>query len=324
MIDKGKIIKELESQYKVKQNTNDEARLNREREICEKHPDIQQLMDARWALLYKGLDIGAGHDLKNAPQQMEGLNKGIRQALVRCGYPEDYLQPRYDCPICQDKGYLGEEIREMCQCFKAAYHQRLFKEVGLSEQSPQTFDTFDGQVYDSVPVPGVNFSQREVALVHKRKAEEYAAQFPHIQPADMLLQGKSGVGKTFLLHAIAHKVLDRGYSVLCVSAYKVIELARKAHFQNDLGEMESLMEVELLLIDDLGTEPMMENVTIPYIYNLINERQQKNLHTVITTNLSKDELKSRYTERIASRLLDPRQCHVMAFVGEDVRRRPGQ
>lgn len=123
------------------------------------------------------------------------------------------------------------------------------------------------------------------------------------------------------MRAIAHRVLERGYSVLCVSAYRVIELSRKTHFQNDLTQMQALFDADLLMIDDLGTEPMMENITIPYLYNLINERQQNGLNTVLTTNLSKDEIKIRYTERIASRLLDTRQCGVMAFVGGDVRKR---
>ena len=324
MIDRGKIIREMESQYKLKEQTNREIRLEREQEVRQKHPEIGEMMDGRWAILFSGVGaIGVpDQGVDNAPEKMDALNKGIRRALVKHGYPEDYLQPHFDCPICKDTGYMGGDVREMCQCFKTAYHQRLFKEVGLSEQTPQTFETFDENVYDAAVLQGIGYSQRDVALLHKKAAMEYADAFPNAKASDLLLLGGSGVGKTFLLHAIAHRVLERGYSVLCVGAYKVIELARRAHFQNDPAEMESLMDVDLLLIDDLGTEPMMENITIPYLYNLINTRQQSGKHTVITTNLQKDEIKSRYTERIASRLLNSRQCHVMAFVGEDVRRRP--
>lgn len=324
MIDRGKIVRELESQYELRQTTGNEDRLKREQEVREKHPDIGELMDSRWSLLFRGLGrIGTPEKgLEDASETMAALNKGIRAALKKHGYAEDYLQPRYDCPLCHDRGYVGETTREMCQCFKTAYHKRLFKEVGLSEQSPQTFDAFDENVYDTAIIPDLNASQRDVALLHKKTALNYAEQFPNTKTSDLLLLGKSGVGKTFLLHAIAHMVLEKGFAVLCISAYKIIELARRAHFQNEPAEMDSLMAADLLLIDDLGTEPMMENITIPYLYNLINERQQNNKHTVITTNLSKDEIKSRYTERVASRLLDSRQCQVMAFVGEDVRRRP--
>jgi len=98
-------------------------------------------------------------------------------------------------------------------------------------------------------------------------------------------------------------------------------MAREAHFKNDMSLMAPLMDTDLLLIDDLGVEPLMDNITLVYLYNLINERQTRNRHTIYSTNLKKDEIWNRYTERIASRLLDPRQVKVLPFVGQDVRRR---
>ena len=77
----------------------------------------------------------------------------------------------------------------------------------------------------------------------------------------------------------------------------------------------------LLLIDDLGTEPLMENITVTQLFNLLNERQNAKRHTVISTNLSVLELKARYTERITSRLLDETSCKLVKFIGEDIRTR---
>ena len=90
--------------------------------------------------------------------------------------------------------------------------------------------------------------------------------------------------------------------------------------QEQLNELDSLMEADVLLLDDLGSEPLMENITIVQLFNLINERQTAGKGTVISTNLNVRELRERYTERIASRLTDKRQCTQVVFMGDDIRR----
>ena len=123
------------------------------------------------------------------------------------------------------------------------------------------------------------------------------------------------------MHAMAKRLLDRGLNVLMLSAYRFLDIARKAYFSNNTGELDTLMETDVLMLDDLGSEPLMENITIVQLFNLINERQTSGKGTVISTNLNTTELQARYTERIASRLLDPRQCTLLQFLGDDVRRR---
>lgn len=322
MTTRNVVLSNLMSDYQQRRDRNAQLEAERLKEVTDRCPEIGEMIKRRQDIIFSGIRMALdGKELKDAPSEMDMCSKRIRELLKKNGYEESYLQPLYDCKICQDMGYVGDNVRDMCVCLKTAYHQQLFKAVGLNEQTPQTFETFDENVYSRAILPSLDTSQRDVALMHLNTAKRYAESFPNTETRDLLLQGKSGSGKTFLLHAIAHHVLERGFLVLCVSAYKVVELSRKAHFQNDLTEMQPLFDAELLLVDDLGTEPMMENITIPYLYNIINERQQGGKHTVITTNLSKDDLKARYTERITSRLLDRRQCRVMAFVGDDVRKR---
>ena len=109
-----------------------------------------------------------------------------------------------------------------------------------------------------------------------------------------------------------------------VSAYKLMDIMRKAYFENNSERLEPLMEAPLLLIDDLGTEPLMENITVTQLFNLLNERQNANRHTVISTNMNIAELRARYTERITSRLLDETRVRVLKFIGGDVRERLGK
>ena len=148
----------------------------------------------------------------------------------------------------------------------------------------------------------------------------YADSFPDTRVRDLLMMGKSGLGKTFLMQCIAHRVAERGYLPTYVSAYRFFETARQAYMDNDGARLRPLMEAELLLIDDLGTEPLMNNVTVTQLFNLLNERQMSGRHTVLSTNLSMNELQERYTERVTSRLLDKGACLRVGFVGGDVRR----
>ena len=140
----------------------------------------------------------------------------------------------------------------------------------------------------------------------------------------MLIAGKSGLGKTFLLKCIAQRVAQRGYTPTYVSAYRLFETTRQAYMENNSALMNPYMDVQLLLIDDLGSEPLMNNVTVTQLFNLLNERQMAGRHTVISTNLNMKELQERYTERIASRLLDETGCARLTFTGSDIRRNAGR
>ena len=162
-------------------------------------------------------------------------------------------------------------------------------------------------------------SQRRLSLMARNCCEKWADSYPDVPTRDMLLTGLSGLGKTFLMRAMAARLIERGYSVLLVSAYTFLQMARKSHFEAENGVRE-LMEVPVLMLDDLGSEPLMQNVTIEQLFYLINERQSRGLSTVISTNLTLKELRERYTERIVSRLNDPKNCTYIKLEGKDLRK----
>lgn len=154
----------------------------------------------------------------------------------------------------------------------------------------------------------------------RHQCEQYAEKYPNAATMDLLLMGQSGLGKTYLMHAIAKRLLERGFNVMMISAYSFLDVARRAYFSGKQEEMDTLMDTDVLMIDDMGVEPLMENITIVQWFNLINERQLRGKGTVISTNLNVEELRRRYTERITSRLLDGKQCMILQFLGDDVRR----
>ena len=146
----------------------------------------------------------------------------------------------------------------------------------------------------------------------------WADEYPECTYRDLVLSGSTGLGKTFLLHAMAEKLIEKDVNVLLISAYRMLEILRKSYFENDSGSSE-LQEADVLMIDDLGSEPLMQNVTVEQLFNLLNERQNNNHATVISTNLDMASFRERYTERIASRLRDSRYCKVLNLLGKDIR-----
>lgn len=320
------ILQELHAEYEQRQMANQREEAERRRKAEAVCPEIGEVLSARQNLIFdtlRGILEGRA-TAQDIPAKMDVLNRRLTSLLRQHGFDETYLDPVCRCPVCQDTGYVGEPIREHCECFNQAFYTRMYQRMGLSgASSSQSFETFDLNVFSAEKLAGKNYSQRELMNVIRKTCEDYAEKFPAVPMKDMLLMGQSGLGKTFLMHAMAKALIRRGMNVLLISAYKFLEIARKAYLSGNPEEMSPLMDAEVLLIDDMGVEPLMENITIPQWFNLINERQLGGRGTVISTNLMEDELKRRYTERIASRLMNNAQCRLIQFAGEDIRRSKG-
>ena len=148
-----------------------------------------------------------------------------------------------------------------------------------------------------------------------RRSAKPGRQFPGGMPI-LLLAGSAGLGKTYISKCIMRRVIERGHTAAYYTAYRLFSL-----FHSDrIGRRRLIaaVEVPLLIIDDLGTEPMTRNVTIEYFFDLLNERYVAGLHTVIVTNLSFLELKQLYATA-SFRLMDVRFPKFI-FKGRDVRK----
>ncbi len=327
---RDQIVLELQQRYAARREENQRVFEERMQAACQHCSGLRPLLDARRDALMSGIRKGilADHKDENANLRLSNAfgeyNDKIAQVLRENGLAADALQPIYTCALCKDEGYVYEPSRHMCQCFEAELNQRMMRELGLSGPRPQTFEAFNEKLFSEEAVAPNSVSQRQMVLLNRNICLAYADSFPNTPTRDMLFVGQSGLGKTYLLQAIAHRVAERGVLPTYISAYRLLETARKAYFENDPEQMAELMNAPLLLIDDLGTEPLMANITITQLFNLLNERQLAGRHTVISTNLDLPELKERYTERITSRLLDGTGCKKLNFIGEDIRERLGK
>ena len=314
------LLRELEAEYDQIRAENERTERARKEKIRTEQPEIHALVLERENLVFGTLRaiLKGNAETENLPEKMERLNAEIREKLTAAGFPADYLAPVYRCPACQDTGRTGELIKEPCECLKKAYQQKLRATIGLNGEKRESFETFDLSLFPDEPLPGKNYSQRMLMKKRRDDCREWADRYPDVQCRNMLLTGKSGLGKTFLLHAVAERLIERNVNVLIISAYKLLELVRKAYFSNveSAGE---LAEIDVLMIDDLGSEPLMQNVTVEQLFNLLNERLNSGLSTIISTNLTMEELQGRYTERSASRLRDRDRWKVITLEGKDIR-----
>ena len=314
------ILNELEAEYALRRAENEKTEALRRDEV-RTYPEIEELLLKREALIHgtiRGILNGTA-DGDGLAERMREMNGRIRQALSRRGFPEDYLEPVYQCAICRDKGYVEQPLKKTCRCFLEAYQRKLRASIGILSENRETFETFDESLLPDETLPGDSFSQRDYALLARDRCSNWADAYPEAAPKNILLSGDSGLGKTFLMHAIAARLIERGYPVLIISAFQLIQIARKSFFEGDDG-MDELIKTPVLMIDDLGSEPLMKNITIEQLFHLIDERQQKGLSTIISSNLSMEDLQERYTERITSRLSDPRKCMRLMLAGRDLRK----
>ena len=180
----------------------------------------------------------------------------------------------------------------------------------------QTFERFDLSVFPDKPVEGKPFTQRQEMDMICRQCREWADRYPAADTSDMLLIGQSGLGKTYLMHAMAKRLLDRGLNVLMMSAYRFLDVARKAYFSGQSNELDGLMASDVLLLDDLGSE-----FTTPFVqaalYEVINTRLVEGKRTVISSNLNLPGIRQRYTPQVASRLEG--EYLSLPFFGQDIR-----
>ena len=324
VISRKEVLRQIMAE-KREQKQRAESLADRKRmEIAEKVPIYGNLsgaisrilMNANRAVLdapEKGEEISEA-----AKRQVKELQKQAEDALFASGYTKDDLKPRYVCDKCRDTGFVGEPIHEYCSCVKTALVQRLFDQAGVSEEN---FGNFDLLIFSDEKDAKTGKSQREVMESYKTYCEAYVKDFPNPKRKNLLFWGNTGLGKSFMLNCIAAGLLEKGVPVLRLSSYKMLEAMRRTHRGQDDSDFDLMLSCDVLIIDDLGTEPMLENITLEYLFTLLNERRGARKPTLIATNLSMQELKARYAERIFSRISDKAETQVLPFVGADVRLR---
>ena len=321
---RSECIRALQAQYAARRAQNDAETDARIAQACARDPEIARLREENRTLAFETLrEIMALDDQdarERAARRMKETgvrnNAEVRARLTALGLPEDELETHYACPVCRDTGMVGDAPSRFCDCFEAALRRMMYEDGSMAGVEEQCFDKFCAE-----RIPEEN-GQRENLVLRREVCEDYADSLPNSKFLNLLLTGSGGLGKTFLLNCIYERAVSRGVSAVRITAFRMFEAMRRQHFANSAEEMEfdRLLSVPLLLIDDLGSEPMMRNITVEYLFTLLNERIAARRHTVIATNLSPVQLYETYGERVGSRLCDRTNCATLLFTGKDLRK----
>lgn len=285
------------------------------REVYDRFPEIREIDEQISTLAETYADsftLTKGMTFEEYRKKLSDLRME-KEALLKCYHiAPDTLTMQYHCPDCQDTGYIGSE---KCHCLKQRLIDEMYQQSNLREiLKTENFSTLSYRYYDEE-----NMEKMKLAIdACKSFAKNFDKTFENI-----LLCGTVGIGKTFLSNCIAKEILDQGHSVLYLSAFQLFDLMAKNSFSGNTFKEESIakqyphiFESDLLIIDDLGTE-LANSFTVAGFFLVINERILHKKSTLISTNLSPEEILTTYTDRTASRIIS--NYTMLKLSGSDIR-----
>lgn len=307
------------SQRRLKAITEAEKRRN---EIYAKYPRLQAISNKLASLSVNiSRAILANGNIKQDIERLKNENLSLQsefsEILKNAGLSKDYIEPRFYCPKCKDEGYIDGK---MCRCLKELMKKKAFEE--LNKLSPLTlcdFKDFNLKYYPD--------KKNELGIIPREKMREilnycqcYAEDFNKNSPS-ILMTGRTGLGKTHLSLAIAKSAIERGFGVIYGSVQTLISRLEHERFDKDKSNssentLQMLSNCDLLILDDLGAE-FLTSFVVSVLNEIINFRMMSDKPTIISTNLSPEELEARYSERISSRIIG--YYHALNFIGRDIR-----
>lgn len=303
---------------------------NRKQTLYKKEPKLQSTENE---LSKEAISVSKKMLTLKDPSLLQELNKKIqilkqeKQAILNSlGKDENYLKPHYECLDCEDTGYITNSYNStMCHCLKQKLFNLEYNKSNLSNLEKENFEHFSFDYYSDE----INEEKYHSKISPKKNMEfiykishDFIENFENVTQKNLLFTGNTGLGKSFLSSAIANELLKKGKTVLYQTAPIMLDTIMdyrfgKANTSKDIYD--NLLNVDLLIIDDLGTE-CINNMKFSELFNIINTRLLNNnkvTKTIISTNLSLDNLFSTYDERIVSRLVG--NYHICYFFGEDIR-----
>lgn len=298
---------EIMRDYDKRQLHNRHLLDTRKDEVFQKIPRIKEI-DAlvassavEKARLYLNGDTSAVTSLK---ENLDALRSEKKQLLSEHGYPQDYLEPVYTCRDCRDSGYRDGR---KCHCFTQAVINTVYAQSNIRAiLDRENFDTFSYDYYSDEDISSTTgLSSLTTAQNAVQECRNFIKDFDS-RHENLLIYGKTGVGKTFLSNCVARELLEKGRSVIYFTAFQLFDILSKGVFDKDadaIAAHQNIFDCDLLVIDDLGTE-LSNAFTTSQLFLCVNERLLRQKSTIISTNLSLNQIVEIYSERTFSRLCD--------------------
>lgn len=310
---------EIVREYDRKQSADRYAEQERRREVYAKDDRLTEIDETLASLAVRQTEkllSGDESALVEMRSEADALRNEKREIIRSLGYDEDFFAPPYSCPDCKDTGYVNGK---RCHCFKQAAIDLVYAQSNLSRVlERENFSHFSLDYYSKETVPGQSVSPYEQAVLAEELCHGFVNTFD-TEFRNLIFCGMTGVGKTFLSNCVAKALLDKGHSVVYFTAPQLFDILEKDVFGHDDGAKamrQSIYDVELLIIDDLGTE-VPNSFTSSQLFLVLNERILREKSTIISTNLQLSEIRGYYSERTFSRISS--NYTVIRLFGEDIR-----
>lgn len=322
----GQVLKNILNDYDRKRDKAVSNKRMRTQKIYREIPEIKAIEEKITKL---GLSMSKSviqnpdnykEELEKVREKIESLKMEKAYLLTENNIPLDYLDIKYDCEECKDKGFLVSGKK--CNCLKQSIIMRAYRMSNIENVlEKENFRSFDIDIFPDVEYEGEDMTPRENMNYISSICVDFINNFDDRNDENLLFYGSTGLGKTFMCNCIAKSLLDMNEIVIYQTAFTILEIIEKRRFGrgadrfNDF-EYDILFDADLLIIDDLGTE-VSNAFTNAEIFNIVNTRLLKGTKTIISTNLTPKEISEVYTDRVFSRVLE--KFIPLRFYGPDLR-----
>ncbi len=328
------LLKQLLHEYEDKRNKAILEAENRKKELMEINPrlsEIEEELSKNSIKISKAILLSNKKEqeklLSDLKKQNSALIKEKNEFIKKLSKENNYLNPHFDCKLCKDTGYISKDDSvQMCSCLKQKIFDIAYNKSNMGNLERENFSSFNLRIFSDKPDKEKyksDISPRENMQIIKEKVKAFIENFDNPDEKNLIFTGNTGVGKTFLSNCIANEILKLGKTVLYQTAPVMFDEINEAKFGKENSKFdlyENILNVDLLIIDDLGTEKITDS-KITELFTIINTRLLNQNHkitkTIISTNLTLDELFKTYTTRIGSRLAGT--YRFLRFFGEDLR-----
>jgi DNA replication protein DnaC len=275
-----------------------------------RYPELEELESRKKKVIIERLK-----DIMDSPQDKEDIlrkseeelrliDKRLQEVKETNGIGE--YRNIYICSKCNGTGYCNGVL---CSCVRTKAYKELFS-AKLPVDLKSSYDAFDSHIF-------TDQEQLDEAEATKLFLQDYAARFPDNEKKMIVLSGAPGLGKSFHLEGLIHLLSEKEDDICLISAYRLFE----AFHRNRLGDFDDIRiiyDARILAVDDLGSEPVTQNVTREYLFDMLTYRMEKGLYTFFVTNNDVRQLQERYSGRVVSRMIGEDSIY-LTFEGKDLR-----
>ncbi len=306
-------IKKLERQYEIKRNQADAVFAAEKRATYEKIPELGEIDKAIAKL---GIQSAKLSLYASTPEEKEKEIQKLQKEIIELKNKKQEilkkskinLVPKYSCLKCNDTGYVIKHgMSEMCSCMRQELLNEAYNKSNMNNLKSETFESLDLNLFSNKKNPNrykSELSPRENMEIIVEIAKKFITNFDKPEQKNLLFTGTTGIGKTYVSSCIANEIIKSGNTVLYQTAPVLLDSVFTYKYNNQNKNLyESLFNVNLLIIDDLGTENLTA-AKFSEIFTILNSRLLTNkTKTIISTNFSLEDLSKVYDERILSRII---------------------